>query len=98
MAIKVQRSPHSLGNLQRDSFIDAHMHDAWNQVKHLTHGDSFAELVSAIQQLQSRLQRFDGLLPKYQRVLSELYEILKIRSMDEVVPAVMELARPGGST
>jgi hypothetical protein len=50
-----------------------------------------ADLIASIQQLQARLDRFDAQLPKYQRAMSKVIEILKIRSIDDVVPAVQRL-------
>ena len=48
-------------------------------------------VLPALQHMQTRLLRFDGLLPKYQQVLSHVYEALRISSLDEVVPAMERL-------
>jgi hypothetical protein len=52
-----------------------------------------AELIAAIQALQSRLERFDALLPKYQRTVSKVIELLQLRALDDVVPAVQRLVQ-----
>jgi hypothetical protein len=49
-------------------------------------------IIRALQHMQVRLARFDGLLPKYQKVLSHVYGALRISSLDEVVPAVERLS------
>jgi hypothetical protein len=49
-------------------------------------------IIRALQHMQVRLARFDGLLPKYQQVLSHVYGALRISSLDEVVPAVERLS------
>lgn len=48
-------------------------------------------VLPALQHMQTRLLRFDGLLPKYQQVLSHVYAALRISSLDEVVPAMERL-------
>lgn len=60
------------------------------QASHLLGCDA-AGIVPAVQHMQTRLQRFNGLLPKYQQVLSQVYEALRISSLDEVVPAMERL-------
>lgn len=45
-------------------------------------------MVPAIQGLTARLVKLDGVLPRYQRVLSKVYDLLEIVALDEVVPAL----------
>jgi hypothetical protein len=47
-------------------------------------------LAPAIIELQSRLKRFDALLPRYQRVLSQVYDTLDVRGLDDVLPALRQ--------
>jgi hypothetical protein len=48
-------------------------------------------VIPALHHMQTRLARFNSLLPKYQKVLSHLYEVLRISSLDEIVPAMERL-------
>jgi hypothetical protein len=52
-----------------------------------------SEIVHNVQNMQNRLLRFDGLLPKYQRVLSHVYEVLRVSSLEEVIPAMEKLVQ-----
>ena len=38
-----------------------------------------------------RLRRLDDVLPRYQRVASELFELLRVHGLEEVVPEVRRL-------
>jgi hypothetical protein len=38
-----------------------------------------------------RLRRLDVVLPKYRQVTSQLFDILKVRALEELVPAVERL-------
>lgn len=52
-----------------------------------------ADILPAVQELHTRLTRLDALLPRYQRTMTAVYELLRIRAMDEVIPAVQQLLR-----
>ena len=48
-------------------------------------------MVAQAEKIVARLQRLDGVMPKYQNVMGQLYDLLKVRGLDEVVPAVQAL-------
>lgn len=50
-------------------------------------------MIPAIQGLTTRLLKLDGLIPRYQRILSQVYDLLEISSLDEVVPALESAMR-----
>ena len=52
-----------------------------------------ADLVASLQQLQARLQHFDKQLPKYQHCTAQLTDLLQVRALDDVVPAVQRLIK-----
>ncbi len=39
----------------------------------------------------ARLKRFDEIMPKYQHVAGQLYDLLRVKGLDEIVPAVTQL-------
>ena len=39
----------------------------------------------------ARLKRLDEVLPKYQSIAGQLYELLKVKGLDDIVPAVNKL-------
>jgi hypothetical protein len=41
------------------------------------------------EQLVGRLRRLDEVLPRYQLVVTQLYDLLRVGALDEVVPAVV---------
>ena len=45
-------------------------------------------MVDAAERLVTRLLRLDEVLPRYQRLASQLYDLLRVRGLDEVVPAL----------
>lgn len=49
---------------------------------------SYQQAVAKHQQLADRLKRFDVLLPRYQRLISQLYEVLRVSTLDEIISAV----------
>ena len=49
------------------------------------------QVVTQAEKIVARLQRLDGVMPKYQNVMGQLYDLLKVRGLDEVVPAVQAL-------
>lgn len=55
-----------------------------------------AQLAEAGEKLVGRLRRLDEVLPRYQRVTSALYEMLRVRGLEELVPAVQRLMMTAG--
>lgn len=45
-------------------------------------------MIPAIQGLTTRLLKLDGIIPRYQRTLTKVYDMLEIATLDEVVPAL----------
>ena len=45
-------------------------------------------LLAAGQRLVERLRKLDDVLPRYQRMAAQTFELLRVRSLDEVVPAL----------
>ena len=39
----------------------------------------------------ARLKRLDEVMPRYQHVAGQLYDLLRLKGLDEVVPAVTKL-------
>ncbi len=50
-----------------------------------------SQLVGAAEKLVGRLRKLDEVLPRYQRVASQLYEMLRVRTLEEVVPALRDV-------
>ena len=50
-----------------------------------------AQACALVERLVGRLRRLDEVLPRYQRTASALYELLRVRALEEVVPAVRQL-------
>lgn len=44
--------------------------------------------VDSAEKMVTRLKRLDDVLPRYQRMASQLFEVLRVTSLDEIVPAV----------
>ncbi|GFH28230.1 uncharacterized protein HaLaN_26686, partial [Haematococcus lacustris] len=49
------------------------------------------QVCEAAERMVARLRRLDEVLPRYQRMASQLYELLRVRVLEEVVPAVTAL-------
>lgn len=49
------------------------------------------QVVAQAEKIVARLQRLDGVMPKYQHVMGQLYDLLRVRGLDEVVPAVQAM-------
>ncbi|GMH32940.1 hypothetical protein BSKO_00774 [Bryopsis sp. KO-2023] len=49
------------------------------------------QIMKHAEKLVDRLNRLDEVMPKYQKMTAELYEILRIRTMEEIVPAVHQI-------
>ena len=43
--------------------------------------------------MTTRLLKLDGLIPRYQKVLSKVYDLLEVSCLDEVVPALESALR-----
>lgn len=48
-------------------------------------------MIAQAEKIVTRLQRLDEVMPKYQQVMSQLYDLLRVRGLEEVVPAVQHL-------
>ena len=46
------------------------------------------QVVAQAEKLIARLQRLDEVIPRYQNIMTELLDVLRVRGMDEVLPAV----------
>ena len=60
-----------------------------------TQHSTLRQAVVLAERLVGRLRRLDEVLPRYQGVASELFELLRVHSLDEVVPAVRGLVGRG---
>ncbi|KAK9820170.1 hypothetical protein WJX72_007055 [[Myrmecia] bisecta] len=49
------------------------------------------QVVKQVEKLVERLRRLDEVMPKYQHVCSQLYDLLRVRALDELVPSVRRL-------
>ncbi len=49
------------------------------------------QVLAQAEKVVARLTRLDEIMPKYQHVASQLYDLLRVRGLDEVVPAVKAL-------
>ena len=50
-----------------------------------------AQVLPQAEKVVARLRRLDEVMPKYQHVAGQLYDLLKVRGLDEIVPAVTAL-------
>jgi hypothetical protein len=56
-----------------------------------------SKIVPHCEKLLERLHKLEDVLPKYQGITGQLYELLRCTSMDEIVPSVRRLtSRSGG--
>lgn len=46
------------------------------------------QVVGSAERLVERLRRLDEVLPRYQRLAAGLFETLRVRALDEVLPAL----------
>ncbi len=67
------------------------LREAVTKLQQLFNAAGPVQLVAAAERLVARLRRLDEVLPRYQSVMSQLYEILRVRVIEEVVPAVTQL-------
>lgn len=51
----------------------------------------FLQVLAQAEKVVARLKRLDEVMPNYQHVASQLYDLLRVRSLDDVVPAVKAL-------
>ncbi|KAL3157007.1 hypothetical protein ABBQ38_001260 [Trebouxia sp. C0009 RCD-2024] len=49
------------------------------------------QVLAQAEKVVARLKRLDEVMPNYQHVASQLYDLLRVRSLDDVVPAVKAL-------
>ena len=61
--------------------------------KMICHGHIFLcwQVLAQAEKVVGRLKRLDDVMPKYQHVAGQLYDFLRVRSLDDVVPAVKAL-------
>jgi hypothetical protein len=50
------------------------------------------QIVPHCEKLLERLHKVEDVLPKYQEITGQLYDILRVTSMDQIVPSVRKLA------
>jgi hypothetical protein len=58
---------------------------------------SHLQAVTLAERLVGRLRRLDSVLPRYQRVASQLFETLRVQGLDDIVPAVLRLKSTSSS-
>eukprot|EP00884_Botryococcus_braunii_P006226 jgi/Botrbrau1/15604/Bobra.0264s0004.1 len=63
-------------------------------LKELFKAKTLAEVQQEAGRVVERLRRLDVVLPKYRQAASQLFELLKVRALEEVVPAVERLLQP----
>ena len=49
------------------------------------------QVIPQTEKIMARLKRLDEVLPKYQGIAGQLYELLKVKGLDDIVPAVNKL-------
>ena len=49
------------------------------------------QVLPQAEKVVGRLKRLDEVMPKYQHVAGQLYDLLRVRGLDDVVPAVKAL-------
>ena len=49
------------------------------------------QVLPQTEKIMARLKRLDEVLPKYQGIAGQLYELLKVKGLDDIVPAVNKL-------
>ncbi len=50
-------------------------------------------MVPQAEKIVARLKRLDVVMPKYQHVAGQLYDLLRVKGLDDVVPAVTRLVK-----
>ena len=51
----------------------------------------FHQVLPQAEKVVGRLKRLDEVMPKYQHVAGQLYDLLRVRGLDDVIPAVKAL-------
>lgn len=51
----------------------------------------WCQVLAQAEKVISRLKRLDEVMPKYQHVAGQLYDLLRVRGLDDVLPAVKAL-------
>ena len=55
------------------------------------HGFVCCQVVPQAEKIVARLKRLDEVMPRYQHVAGQLYDLLRVKGLDDVVPAVTRL-------
>jgi hypothetical protein len=62
-----------------------------NGLKRLFNLNDSKQLLAHCETMSSRLQRHTQVLPRYQSIINSLYDILRVATLDAIVPAVRAL-------
>ncbi|GAX85685.1 hypothetical protein CEUSTIGMA_g13100.t1 [Chlamydomonas eustigma] len=62
-----------------------------NQIVTILGASNVQQAVILAERLVGRLRRLDSVLPRYQRVASQLFETLRVQGLEDIVPAVLRL-------
>ena len=49
------------------------------------------QVVPQAEKIVARLKRLDEVMPKYQHVAGQLYDLLRVKGLNDIVPAVTRL-------
>ncbi|MEW5300295.1 MAG: hypothetical protein WDW36_003235 [Sanguina aurantia] len=71
--------------------VSAELCEVWERLMVLFKASSHGQLLESSERLVSRLHRLDELLPRYQRLASQLMEVLRVRSLEDIVPMVFSM-------
>ncbi|KAF5839020.1 hypothetical protein DUNSADRAFT_1797 [Dunaliella salina] len=87
----IPEGPEGLQAAQLEQIGGAEGMHALQHLMALFDAPSLPQACEAGERLVARLKRLDVVLPRYQSVASQLYEVLRVRTLDEIVPATMIL-------
>ena len=79
--------------LSSDDSASPLSYEEMRELRSLFAATSDAELVTMARRAVDRLQRLDGLMPRYQGLVGRLLELLRLKELDEIVPAIMDLVK-----
>ena len=51
------------------------------------------QVLSQAEKIMARLKRLDEVLPKYQTIAGQLYDLLRVTGLDDIIPAVTALVK-----
>ncbi|MEW5316929.1 MAG: hypothetical protein WDW38_008268 [Sanguina aurantia] len=71
--------------------VSAELFEVWERLMVLFKASSHGQLLESSERLVSRLHRLDELLPRYQKLASQLMEVLRVRSLEDIVPMVFSM-------